>query len=83
MENTNNINTIEKPISLIIEEAKSSIVDTINNANLHPTILEMILRDIYNEVNELAKMKHNREKAEYEQALTKQNNNTSQESAKK
>ena len=87
MENTNNINkTINKPISLIIEDAKQSIIGVINEINLHPTLLEMVLRDVYNEANELAKAQLNREKAEYEQALTelsKLNNNTTQESAEK
>lgn len=86
MENTNNTNTINKPISLIIEEAKQSIIGVINEANLHPTLLEMVLRDIYNEANDLAKAQLNREKAEYEQSLaelTKLNNNTTQESAEK
>ena len=87
MENTNNINTtINKPIGLILEDAKQSIINTINEVNLHPTLLEMILRDIYNEVNELAKAQLNRERTEYEQALAEQkalaeqNNNTTQES---
>ena len=71
MKNTNSIN---KPISLIIEDAKQSIINTINEANLHPTLLEMILRDIYNEAKELAKSQYERERAEYEQALAEQNN---------
>ena len=87
MENINNTNTINKPISLIIEDAKQSIIGVINEVNLHPTLLEMVLRDVYNEANELAKAQLNREKAEYEQALAeqnnKQNNNTTQESAEK
>lgn len=75
MENTNNINKpINKPISLIIEDAKQAIVSSINQINLHPTLLEMVLRDVYNEANELAKAQYNREKAEYEQALAEQNN---------
>ena len=83
MENINNINAINKPISLIIEDAKQSIINVINEVNLHPTLLEMILRDVYNEANEFAKAQLNREKAEYEQALvelSKLNNNTTQES---
>ena len=83
MENINNTNTINKPISLIIENAKQSIIDVINEVNLHPTLLEMVLRDIYNEANELAKVQLNRERAEYEQALAelaKLNNNITQES---
>ena len=77
MENTN---TINKPIALIIGDAKQAIVNTINQVNLHPTLLEMVLRDVYNEANELAKAQYNREKAEYEQALAELNNNTTQES---
>ena len=83
MENINNTNTVNKPISLIIEDAKQSIIGVINEINLHPTLLEMVLRDIYNEANDLAKAQLNREKAEYEQALAelaKLNNNTAQES---
>lgn len=73
MENTNNINTINKPTGLFIEDAKQSIINTINEVNLHPTLLEMILRDIYNEAKELARAQYEREKAEYEQALAEQN----------
>lgn len=72
--NINNVNTINKPISLILEDAKQAIVSAINQINLHPTLLEMVLRDVYNEANELAKAQYNREKAEYEQALAEQNN---------
>lgn len=83
MENTNNINTINKPTGLFIEDAKQSIINVINEVNLHPTLLEIVLKDIYKEANELAKAQLNRERAEYEQALAKlseQNNNTTQES---
>lgn len=75
--NDNTTNTkIDKPISVVIEDAKNLIIEAINGTSLHPTILEMVLKDIYNEVNEVAKAKHNREKAEYEQALMEQNNTT-------
>ena len=80
--NINNTNTINKPISLIIEDAKKSIISVINEVNLHPTLLEMVLRDVYNEANELAKAQYERERAEYEQSLAIQNNIT-QESAEK
>ena len=47
MDNTNNIN---KPLSLIMEESKRIIIDAINQANLHPTLLELVIKDINNEV---------------------------------
>ena len=50
-----NINNINKPLSLIIRESKNTIIDAINQANLHPTLLELIIKDIYNEVQHNAK----------------------------
>ena len=66
MDNTNNIN---KPLSLIMKESKKTIIDAINQANLHPTLLELIIKDIYNEVQYNAKAFAEREKNEYEQAI--------------
>lgn len=70
MENTNNTtntNNIEKPISLILEESKRVIIDAVNSTNLHPTLLEMIIKDIYNEVRERANYQYEFDKNEYEQ----------------
>lgn len=64
------MDTNNKPISMIVEESRQIIVDAINNANLHPTLLLMILKDIYNEVNQQAKIQYEYEKIEYEKMLT-------------
>ena len=64
-----NINNINKPLSLIIRESKNTIIDAINQANLHPTLLELIIKDIYNEVQHNAKAFADHEKYEYEQAI--------------
>lgn len=66
MDNTNNIN---KPLSLIMEESKRIIIDAINQANLHPTLLELVIKDIYNEVQYNAQTFAERERNEYEQAI--------------
>lgn len=71
--NTNNIsNTINKPISLLINEFRQGLVDYINNSNLHPEFKDMILEGIYTEVHQVAITQANYEKAEYEKALAKQ-----------
>ena len=62
-----NINTINKPVSMVLNEAK----DVIDSVQLHPTLLEMVIKDIYNEVKYNAVAFSEREKAEYEQALQK------------
>lgn len=58
-----------KPITMIIDETKSTIVNTINNSKLPAFILETIIKDIYMEVNQLAIQQANLEKQKYEEEL--------------
>lgn len=44
---------MNKPISISIEETKQSLIDVVNNCKLHPSIIELILKDVYWEVNQL------------------------------
>ena len=73
MNNTNNIN---KPFSLIVEESKKTIIDVINQVNLHPTLLELVIKDIYNEVQYNAQVFAEHERNEYEQAIAQSKETT-------
>ena len=44
---------MKKPFSLMVQETKQELVDVINKSNLHPSVMEMIIKDIYWEVNQL------------------------------
>ena len=44
---------MKKPFSLMVQETKQELVDIINKSNLHPSIIELIVKDIYWEVNRL------------------------------
>ena len=44
---------MDKPISISIEETKQSLIEVIGNCKLHPSIIELILKDVYWEVNQL------------------------------
>ena len=44
---------INKPISLLIEDGKNEIIKAINETNLPATILELIIKDIYIEIQKL------------------------------
>lgn len=72
MNNTNNNTTINKPISLVLEEAKQTIINAVNSTNLSPIFLEPILKDLYNEVHQQKTIQLEREKAEYERMLMEQ-----------
>lgn len=69
MENNNTINNIQKPVSLIMTEAKENIVNAINEVQLHPVVLEMIVKELYMEIKDQAKMMIERESAEYQRTL--------------
>lgn len=60
---------MDKPISVQINEAKNKIVNTINELNLHPSILLPIMKDIYSEVQNIAIQTEQREMEEYNNSL--------------
>ena len=61
----NNENNIQKPVSMIVNESRDIIANAINSANLHPVLLEMILKDFYLEVKNQAEIMSKRENSEY------------------
>lgn len=60
---------MNKPISLVISEVKQKLVVDINTSNLHPSIMVMILKDMYLETEELAKQQFEVDRFNYEKAL--------------
>jgi hypothetical protein len=64
--NKENLNIqIQKPISLVVKEEKEKLVNVLNNINLHPVLLEMIVKEIYLDVQNQAKYVSEREMQEY------------------
>ena len=60
---------MEKPITMVVNETRESLIKTINESNLPPFIMEMMLKEIYAEVNQLNINVTIREKEEYLQSL--------------
>lgn len=58
-----------KPVTMIIEETKNTIVNAVNNSQLPAFILETIIKDIYIEINQMAIQQANLEKQKYEEEL--------------
>lgn len=56
---------MNKPFSIIVEETKQELVSVINQSGLHPSIIEMIVKDIYWEVNRLNIETTTKEKERY------------------
>ena len=77
MENENKtaISLAKMPITVAQQYLLNKIVDTINEAKLHPVILMPVIEELYmstkNALNEIRQ----KEKAEYEQQISESNNN--------
>lgn len=63
--------TTQKPITIVIEELKKDIVDDINKSQLHPFIVDSIMKDIYNEIHLSYLKQVEFEKQEYEKSTNK------------
>lgn len=68
---------MNKPFSLIINETKESIINILNNSNLHPTVMEMIVKDIYLEINRLSTSIIEKDKQQYLQESVQELMNSS------
>lgn len=60
---------MNKPADLIVEETKESIVKIVNESGLPPFLLELILKEIYNQVNILKQQELEQSKKQYENSL--------------
>ena len=70
---------MEKPISMILSESKQVIINAINSTNLHPSLLELIIKDVYNEVRERATYQYEFDKNEYEKSYEQLKESTPKE----
>ena len=58
---------IQKPISMVIQESKQAIANTINSVNLHPTLLMMIMNELMLALREQEQFTSEREVEGYNQ----------------
>ena len=70
---------MNKPISVKIEETKKSIADTLNESQLHPYIMDSLMRELYEEVHSLYIRTVQVEKDEYKKSLESNNTETTEE----
>ena len=69
----NKTNQVEKPITMVIEETKQGLIDVINNSNLHPFILDSIMKELHNEIH-ISYLKQAQIEAEnYNKSVSKDN----------
>lgn len=69
---------MNKPISLSIDEARKSIITAINNTDLPVSILEIIIKNIYDDIYMLKEKELQEDLYKY-QNLDNENNNDNNE----
>lgn len=63
-------NQMNKPISMLIEETSQSLFRICNESNLHPSILELIVKDLYNELVQVKNIQTKKEKEIFDSHLS-------------
>lgn len=69
---------MEKPASLLIQETRNNIINILNESKLHPSILELIMRDIMNDVTNASTRVKNKELEEYNNKVLEEAKNNSE-----
>lgn len=69
---------MEKPASLLIEETRHDIINILNESKLHSSILELIMKDIMNDVANASTRIKNKELEEYNNKVLEEAKNKSE-----
>lgn len=70
---------MERPASLLIQETRSNIINILNESKLHPSILELIMKDIMNDVTNASTRIKNKELEEYNNKVLEEAKNNSED----
>lgn len=70
---------MEKPASLLIQETRNKIINILNESKLHPSILELIMKDIMNDVTNASAGVKNKELEEYNNKVLEEAKNNSED----
>lgn len=70
---------MEKPASLLIQETRNNIINILNESKLHSSILELIMKDIMNDVINASTRIKNKELEEYNNKVIEEAKNNSED----
>ena len=70
---------MEKPASLLIQETRNKIINILNESKLHPSILELIMKDIMNDVINASTKVKNKELEEYNNKVLEEAKNNAED----
>ncbi len=56
---------MEKTLSMLIRDVKNEIIDTINKSKLPPVLLELVVKDIFIEIQQASAQQYQNERETY------------------
>lgn len=56
---------MEKTLSMLIRDVKNEMIDTINKSNLPPVLLELVVKDIFIEIQQASAQQYQSERETY------------------
>ena len=60
---------MNKPITMVIKETKTKLISVLNESNLSPAVLDLIMQGIYSEIHSLAERQAVEEEKAYAEML--------------
>lgn len=70
---------MEKPASLLIQETRNNILNILNESKLHLSILELIMKDIMNDVTNASTRVKSKELEEYNNKVLEEAKNNAED----
>ena len=67
---------MNKPFSILYEEFRQGLTNLINSSELHPLIIESVLKNYISEVSGFASKQYQIDKAKYEDEMRNHNEDT-------
>lgn len=67
---------MNKPITVRFEEFKTRLADVINDSDLHPFIVELVLKEYLNETHHFVELQYAKDKEIYEERTNHLNMNS-------
>ena len=69
-------NQSSKPISFILEELKAKFNEVVTTSNVHISLVELVLKDVFADVQYSSKLQAQYEKEQYENSITENQEST-------
>ena len=62
----------DKPISMLVKETKTNLIQGCNESKLHISVLQLIIKEMYDEISKVAQRVMEEEEVEYQSTMAQE-----------